>query len=369
MSDDTSLAGMILPEGLDPTSIVLNYTSPYGDTQIHFYDLDEYLQTRIELAVVFGVRIGLAALAIPITYIISKNKKSALFILNECCLFTLFLHSILYASTMTKAYNSITAYFSLYIYIDKPASNLVAATNAIYILLIILVEMSMVYQVHIIFRSPSNKIKSLGFIATGVSGLLGLTTIGLYFGYASMANIALFDINYSQPGWIMNAALICFSCSSCIMTLLLSFKLFFAIRTRRFLGLKQFGIFHILLIMSCQTMIVPTLLIFLSFSDMGTHNHTYQSLSALGTTLITISLPVTTMWANSSMSDTVATSTSDTYFQKTITSSESSYSTSLGGDTPVEGRGRFFWKEVQYFANGLEPDDLEEEVDDNQYFK
>ena len=44
------------------------------------------------------------------------------------------------------------------------------------------------------------------------------------------------------------------------MTILLIGKLIIAIRTRRYLGLKQFDSFHILLIGFSQTLIIPSII-------------------------------------------------------------------------------------------------------------
>ncbi|GME82208.1 unnamed protein product, partial [Ambrosiozyma monospora] len=243
-----------LPNGLDPTSIVLNYTSPYGDSQVWFSDLDHYKNSLVQLAAIFGVRVGLSALALPVTYIITKNRKSPIFFLNMGCLATLFLHSVLFICTLNGTYNSFTYHFSGYEYLDGHSSRLSAATNTIYIILIALVESSLTYQVHVIFRSPNARVRLLGHLATFIAGCLGLATVGFYFAFVVMSNKALFQLDYSTPDWVFNASIICFATSSCVILLMLSIKLGLAIRTRKHLGLKQFSVFHVLFIMAGQTM-------------------------------------------------------------------------------------------------------------------
>ncbi len=72
------------------------------------------------------------------------------------------------------------------------------------------------------------------------------------------------NTDYPGDATIYNAAIICLASSINFMTLLLIYKLAHAIKSRRFLGLKQFDSFHILLIMSSQSLIIPSILYILA---------------------------------------------------------------------------------------------------------
>ncbi|KAG7812183.1 hypothetical protein KL921_001415 [Ogataea angusta] len=372
-----------LPPGLDPNQIALNYTSAYGFTEVTFAQLDSYVKANAEVAAIFGMRIGLAAIAVPAIYFVTRNKKSVLFVLNEVCMATMLIHGIMTVCTMFEAYRSLAFNFSGYLYVDKHASDLSAATNVIYVILIGLTEASLTYQVHIVFRGPSFHYRNVGFGMVAVCGLLGLASTVLYFIYAVMSNIALYDINSSVPMWVMNASQICYASSSFIISIILSCKLFVAIRTRKFLGLRQFSIFHVLFIMALQTMIIPTILVLVSFREVKGSSGPDKALNAVGTALIAISLPLTTMWANSAVDETSSSSASNTYLQKVESYSsygsgdsgspksyksgtsiseevkdiDSHYSTSP--NTAVTDKN--FWSEVQYLAQGLKPADLDDD--------
>ncbi|KAG0680843.1 hypothetical protein C6P40_004093 [Pichia californica] len=294
----------------NPRDIILNYTSYEGPVSITFGDIDTYVKTVVVLAIVFGTRIGLSALAFPVTFLVTKNRRSPIFMLNMACLGILFIQSCLYAVSLTKYYNTTSYYFSLYPTIDRLASNITVASNVFYVILIILVEISFCYQVYIIFESPQTYLKRLGYLATAFSASLGIASIVLYFIYMCYSNIALFNAEADMPNYLVNTPLILFVTSSCAICLMLMLKLGFAIRTRRYLGLTQFNLFHILFIMAFQTMVIPTILILISFNAFSTTDtYSSQTFSALGSALITISLPITTMWANSSVANSIPTST------------------------------------------------------------
>ncbi|KAH3668034.1 hypothetical protein OGAPHI_001788 [Ogataea philodendri] len=379
MSDFTS-------DDINPYNVVLNYTSPYGFTQVTFHDLDTRAKTVMQYAVIFGLRLGFATVLFPIIYIVTKNKKTVLFVINQLYIGTLFVHSIMYICTLFKTYWSLTYHFSGYEINDKSALDLTAATSIVYVILIGLSTLSMSYQVHIVFRGPSIYYRNIGWSVVALSGLLGLASTVLYLTYAIMANINLYNSNYVVPIWVVNASQICYACSSFVVSTILASKLFIAIRTRKFLGLKQFSIFHILFIMSFQTMIIPSVIIVASFKSMSSTQSSNQSLMAIVTALIGVSLPITTMWANSAINETSATSISNTHLQKYNTntsydastqSSPTSYKSSGGisadckdaesgysrsiTDPSTAVTDKNFWSEVQYLAHGLEPSDLDAE--------
>lgn len=387
MSDTADL--FQTPELLDdPSSILVNFTSAMGPASVYMSEFDTYMKSIVVLGIIFGTRIGLSALALPVTFMITKNKRSPIFILNMLCLLLLFLQSCIYAVTLTKTYNTITYAFSGYMIIDKAASNISVVSNLFYVILIGLVEVSFCYQVYIIFDSPQKSLKRIGYGTTGLSIALGLASFVLYFVYMVYSNLAFYNNNVTVPKHLVNTPLILFVTSSCAIMLMLMLKLAFAIRTRRYLGLTQFNMFHILFIMSFQTMVIPTILILISFNQFSdTDLYSSQTFSALGTALITISLPLTTMWANSAISNSSPTSvgnlqspvySSSGEDNKTFVSSPTDYYPKISSDsermpntatdsekliipdhasqlnsaTPQDDQA--FWKEIEMYTKDLD---------------
>lgn len=383
----------------NPRDIVLNYTTVNGLNSITFADLDEWLKTVVVLAIVFGTRIGLSALALPITFLVTKNKRSPIFILNISCLCVLFLQSCLYAVTLTKYYNSLTYSFAMYDNVEPLASRISIASNVLYVILVALVEISFCYQVYIIFESPQTHLKRLGYAATAISASLGAAAFVLYFILMVYSNLQFWHPETDIPSYLANIPLVLFVTSSCTICLMLMLKLGVAIRTRRYLGLTQFNLFHILFVMAFQTMIIPTILILISFNAFSKYDqYSSQAFSALGSALITISLPLTTMWANSSVSNSIPSSTVDMYSpyassddNKTVDESPIDYypKSSLSdsesfpdvttdpekqviGDYQMRGLGssaktdKEFWKEVELYTKDLDKHSQTESIIDTE---
>lgn len=376
---DEYLEYMGLPE--NPRDIILNYTSIDGPTSVTFRDLDTHLKSIAIFGIVFGCRIGLAAVAFPTTYLMTKNKRSPVFFLNMTCLAVLFLQSCLFSVTLTKTYNSMSYMFSLYEINDRNAANIAIASNVLLVVLTGLIEISFCYQVYIIFESPQKRMKLLCYITTTFCAALGITTFVLYFIYMCYSNRFFFDETLIVPNYLTNTPLIMFASSSCVICFILLVKLAIAIRTRRHLGLTQFSLFHILFIMTFQTMIIPSILIFVSFNNTHT-DPSSQTLSSLGYAFIAISLPLTTMWANSSVNNSESSLNSRVFRintepdNKSFTNSPTEYypKTSLSdsekqpeniddmysGEYDMNGiqssaqDDRKFWKEVELYTKDLD---------------
>ncbi|CDK26013.1 unnamed protein product [Kuraishia capsulata CBS 1993] len=312
-----------LPAGLNPEDILLNYTSPYGNTSIAFGDLDSWFRNELATAAVFGARISVSAMTIVVSWIVSKNRRAPIFIVNQLALLSISIHSGLYLRFLNGVYGSIAFNFSLYDYTNHDATVTSVVTNTFQILVIGFIEASLVLQTYTIFRSPNRMMQVFGIAATVMACLLGLITTGLYFATAVYSNINLTSTSLvATPSWVGAVPLAVFTASFVIVSLMLNVKLFIAIRTRRYLGLKQFDIFHILFIMSSQTMVIPTAIIIASFCTNG--KVTYNYLSAIGTLLVATSLPLTTMWANSSIKETTPCSSADTVLYKPMSNSSKS---------------------------------------------
>lgn len=349
-----------------PSDIVLNYTTEFGPQEFTFSELDSYFKTIIVFGIIYGARIGMSFIALPVTYLFTKKKTSPIFILNMICLFFLFIQSILYSVSLTDEYNSISYIFTNSVEMHRNNSNITAASNVFYLLLVACIQMSQTYQVYIIFESPQSILKWVCYGVTGLSGALGLATVALYFDYMIESNMALFSPTKTLPSYLVNVPIILFITSTCLICATLIAKLIIAINKRRSLGLKQFNLFHILLIMSFQTMVIPMILTLISFNGFNGDKYSSQSLSSLGTALVALSLPMTTMWANSSINSSTPTSQSNTFFfnGKTPSSSDNEGSKksptilvdmdlekALMTDDDPNNEEEQFWKEVAMYSN------------------
>ncbi|KAH3903059.1 related to Pheromone alpha factor receptor [Saccharomycodes ludwigii] len=291
----------------NPDENYISYTSVYGaNTEVPMTALQQFMRIKINQAVVYGTRIGIAGIVMLILFIVTKNKKTPIFIINQISLILTIIHSGLFCRYLLSHYSSIVFNLTLFPqYVPRKDVYLFGATNMIQVLLVASIEFSLVFQINTIFRNV--QYKKIGVIISVVSGALGVTTVAMYFITAikSMINVYA-SVLQKTDQYYFNVANILLSSSINFMTFLLCVKLVMAIKTRRYLGLRQFDNFHILLIMSSQTLILPSILFILSYAlgDVGTTN-----LVSIAVLFVVISLPLSSMWAN------VSNTTSDlTYF-------------------------------------------------------
>ena len=285
----------------NPNDIVLTYESAFSlETTITFLELQTWIASKIKYGIIYGTRIGAAGVAILILAIVTKNKKSPIFVINIFSLLFMILHSGVYLKYLKSNYTSVTYSFTYFNQlIERSDIYTTGAANMLEVMLIFCVEASLVFQVYTIFKSTENK--RIGQVWITLSTGLGLATVGLFFASAIKNMISVYQ-NTGSTGdaHLYNASIICLASSINFMTVLLCFKLAHAIKSRRFLGLKQFDTFHILLIMSGQSLVIPSILYILAYA-LPAHDGT-QSLQAIATLIVVLSLPLSSMWAGASNS-------------------------------------------------------------------
>ncbi|AET37692.1 alpha-factor pheromone receptor STE2 Ecym_1466 [Eremothecium cymbalariae DBVPG len=303
MSEDTLIPiEQYYDPSYNPRASLLTYESIYNHkTTVSFKDIEEFINTKITQGVFVGTKIGAAGLAILVLWMVSKNRKTPIFLINQVSLFLTLTHSSLYLKNLLGHFSSVTFAFTLFPqYISNNDLHVYAATNMFQVFLVAAIEVSLIFQVRVIFRADNYK--RVGTILTSISTVLGITTVVLYLVTAinSIKNV-YYDVSKTSDAYYFNISTILMACSVNFMTLLLTVKLILAIRSRRFLGLKQFDSFHILLIMSTQTLLCPSVLYILAYalSSRGT-----DSLTTIATLLVTLSLPLSSMWATSANNST-----------------------------------------------------------------
>ena len=293
----SQLSPLVYNSSYNPGGSTLTYVSVYGSgTQVTFNELQAIVNKKITEAIVFGVRCGASCLMIIITWLITQRKRTAIFIINQTSLFLILLHSALYFKYLLSSISSL-AYTLTYFpqAVTRNDVHVYGATNIIEVLLVASIEISLAYQVKIVFSGQN--FRKLGHSVLCLSTLLGLSTI-VMFAYTAIHGIA--RTYAGEPtqhlAKYFNISTILLASSINLMTLILIIKLILAIRSRRFLGLRQFDTFYILLIVSVHSLISPSILFILSYSLPP--NHGTDVLVTVATLLVVLSLPFSSMWAN-----------------------------------------------------------------------
>lgn len=292
----------------DPMKSLVSFTSIYGDhTMIQFKDVELVVNKRVTEAIMFGVKVGAASLTLIIMWMISKKRTTPIFIINQSSLVFTILHASLYFGYLLSGFGSIV--YNMTSFPQLISSNdihVYAATNIFEVFLVASIETSLVFQVKVMFAN--NNCRKWTWCLMTVSIGMALVTVGLYFATAIELIKAAYDGRSINHHIFYNVSLILLASSVNLMTLMLVIKLVLAIRSRRFLGLKQFDSFHILLIMSCQTLIAPSILFILGWTlEPYTGN---EVLITVGQLLIVLSLPLSSMWATSTNSASGSSSSS-----------------------------------------------------------
>jgi len=287
---------------LSSSDVIVTVTIPNeedGTYEVPFYAIDNYHYSRMENAVVLGATIGACSmLLIMLIGILFKNfqrlRKSLLFNINFAILLMLILRSACYINYLMNNLSSISFFFTG-IFDDESFMSSDAA-NAFKVILVALIEVSLTYQIYVMFKTPM--LKSWGIFASVLAGVLGLATLATQIYTTVMSHVNFVNGTTGSPlqvtsAW-MDMPTILFSVSINVLSMFLVCKLGLAIRTRRYLGLKQFDAFHILFIMSTQTMIIPSIILFVHYFDQNDSQTTLVNISLL---LVVISLPLSSLWA------------------------------------------------------------------------
>lgn len=332
-----------IPYDFDPAAQLLNYTSVYGPAQLTFNDIQGYVNENIQTSIIYGCVIGAGGLMSLILWLISKHKKTPIFILNQLSLLFLVVHAGLYTSYLSGPFNSATATF-VGVQSDSGSAKVVTiATNIVQVLLITCIEGSLAFQVKIIFRSSD--VYRLGLAVTATASACGLATIGCYLAACIKSIMSLYS-NVPLSQVLVNLPIILFAASAVLICLILMAKLGLAIRSRRYLGLKQFDTLHILIIMVAQTMIIPAILVILSFSYVTTVSY---RLTPISTMLVTLQLPLSSMWAASANNNSEPSSTAGSYISRTSSRTSSpTLITSNGSTYYGEQTSHDFEKQSQF---------------------
>ncbi|CAR28408.1 ZYRO0F03300p [Zygosaccharomyces rouxii] len=299
----------------NPMNAYVTFTSIYGDdTMVRFKDVELVVNKRVTEAIMFGVKVGAASLTLIIMWMISKKRTTPIFIINQSSLVFTIIHASLYFGYLLSGFGSIV--YNMTSFPQLISSNDVrvyAATNIFEVLLVASIEISLVFQVKVMFANNNGRRWTWCLMVVSIG--MALATVGLYFATAVELIRAAYSNDTVSRHVFYNVSLILLASSVNLMTLMLVVKLVLAIRSRRFLGLKQFDSFHILLIMSCQTLIAPSILFILGWTlDPHTGN---EVLITVGQLLIVLSLPLSSMWAttaNNTSSSSSSVSCNDSSF-------------------------------------------------------
>lgn len=294
MNSSIEPISLVFDPDYNPSTGNLTFLAAYGPTSITFGELQYLINTKIRQSIVFGVCCGASIITFIIMWLVSKRKKTPIFILNQMSLFLLFFQSAFYFKYILSSQSSVTLALTQFPQmVHKYNLHVSAAADIFKLLLVICIECSLVFQVKVMFSGDS--FKRIGYFLLTASIAIGLTTSGMLLTAVVMIIRSIYTGITNKGNKYYNIANILFASSINFMTFILIIKLILAIRARKFLGLKQFDSFHILLIMTCHSLVVPSILTILAYA-LKSNTDVLVSVSTL---LVVLSLPLSSIWAGS----------------------------------------------------------------------
>ncbi|EEP75387.1 predicted protein [Uncinocarpus reesii 1704] len=254
--------------------------------------VDFYMQDNAKQCISFGAQLGASLMMLIVLFLLTPpdKRRSPVFWLNSAALLLnsghMLCSSLFYTSGFAYAYALLASDYS-----QVPVSsyaNSILGTILIG-LLVICVEASLLFQTQVLcstFRSLYR------YTLLGVSMLLVLVTVGFRLAQTvENCKVTIGLKSFETFIWLQSATNILTTTSICYFSAIFVAKLGFAINTRRELGLTGFGAMQVIFIMFCQTMTVPAIFSILQYFVEP------AEMSPLSLTLVTLSLPLSSMWA------------------------------------------------------------------------
>ncbi|KAG7660379.1 uncharacterized protein J8A68_006113 [[Candida] subhashii] len=282
--------------------IILSFSFP-GSEELYglpFFALDDYQADQLAKQVVSAVSIGACSVLFIFLIGISYNSKktqvfrSVLFYTNASILLIQTIRSGLYINYLQGGLSTPSFYFTgIY---DGSSYAISDASNSFKVILVALIQLSLTFQVYVMFQRPGKNF--WGIAATTFIGLFSVVVVAFNINATVLSHNRFAAFIRQESVEVANVwndlPTLLFSININLMSVLLVCKLAMAIKTRRYLGLKQFDGFHILFIMSTQTLFIPSIVLFIHYFVDNSGDSELVQISFL---LVVLSLPLSSVWA------------------------------------------------------------------------
>ena len=282
---------------IDPYNQVVSFHYANGNPlDVPMSALDEFVQYNVRVCINYGCQLGASIVLFVILLLLTRRDKrtSAVFILNALALIfniTRLLFQVIHFST---GFEKIYPYFS-YDYSLVPRSAYVISILSVVLetLLVICVEFSLVLQVQVVCATLRRKYRRALLV---VSIAMALVPIGFRMAWMVENNIYIMKAADMTPiWWLESATNIVITISICFFCTVFVSKLGYAIKQRNQLGVRDFGPMKVIFVCGCQTLTIPALFSILQYCIV------VPELSSNVLTLVTISLPLSSIWAGAAL--------------------------------------------------------------------
>ncbi|KAL4809910.1 fungal pheromone mating factor STE2 GPCR-domain-containing protein [Aspergillus unguis] len=291
--------------------------------EVPIHALDEWVQYPIKVCINYASQLGASVILLVILLLLTRAEKRASYVfwLNCSALILNFARLLCSMLMFTSSFMNVYAYFAEdYSHVSSGdyANSVMGVVFAA--LLQTVIEISLVLQVQVVC---SNFRRTYRRVLLGLSIIIATVPIAFRYWLAIVNIRGILDATSPVPfHWLERAGNICLTVSICYFCTVFVTKLGFAIRLRRKLGLHEFGPTKVIFIMGCQTMVIPAILAVV-------HNVTdVPELSTNVLTLVALSLPLSSIWASTTLSRPSTSSNFRNFWQILSFSGKNSFATS-----------------------------------------
>lgn len=215
-------------------------------------------------AIVFASQLGASLMLLVVLLLMTSSgkRRSLSFAFNAMALICNVIRCTLQCVLLTSPLMNFMV-LELYDWdapgIDSAIATSIAGTVFTF-LLFVFIELALITQVRVVCLAASSAQRTAVTFATGLIALVALAfrinlTVTNIDGTIHVASST--QAMEDKQTWAQSAANITAIVSIFVFSFVFCFKLAMAIKSRRSMGLKQFGAMQIIFIMGCQTLVIP----------------------------------------------------------------------------------------------------------------
>lgn len=285
------------PVGFDPYLQNVTFYTPTGTlVRTNMYMLDLFVQYNVRVCINYGSQLGASIVLLVLLLLLTHSDKrgSAVFILNGLALLFNIIRLLFQVIHFTTGFEKIYPYFSYDYSAVPPSAYGISIVSVIFeTLLVICIMASLVMQVQVVCATLRRRYRR-PLLALSVA--MALISIGFRAGWMVENCLYIMNVAYMSPiWWLESATNIVITISICFFCTIFVTKLGYAIRQRRRLGVRDFGPMKVIFVCGCQTLTIPALFAVLQYFVR------VPELSSNVLTLVTISLPLSSIWAGAAL--------------------------------------------------------------------
>lgn len=266
---EEAVPGLLSPDHFDIFNQTFELIGPDGSTQtLSTLDIEYVKLTAVRTAIIFATQLGASAILLLVLLLMTQGAKrrSLSWIFNVLALLCNVTRCTMQCLEMTGPFLN----FVLIVTQEYGIAGLnrhirfAIANNVITTMVFIFIELALVTQVQVICAaamSSFSRILTLTFCGVVVSIAIGFRLNLMVANSQSTASLGTPGASewklFKNLEWAQAANNVTAIVSICVFSAVFCTKLGFAIRSRRSMGLKQFGAMQIIFIMGCQTLTIP----------------------------------------------------------------------------------------------------------------